>query len=72
MDLALPTGGGESGTSAGAVPVPISDVFYCPQHSLMPLFQLVLQSVVLTATCEPICAPRRADASATAPLHTGV
>lgn len=72
MDLACLTGGGESGTSAGAVPVPISAVFYCPRHSLVPLFQLVLQIVVLTATCEPICALPGAEASATTPLHTGV
>lgn len=72
MDLAFPTRRGESGTSAGAVPVPISAVFFCPRHSLVPLFQLVLQIVVLTATCEPICALPRAEASATTPLHTGV
>lgn len=83
MDLASLTGGGEAGTRAGAIPIAIPGVLCCPRHSLMPLFQLVLQSDVLTATCESICALQRAEASAITPLqraetsaitprHTGV
>lgn len=47
-------------------------IYYSAHAQLDVIFQLVLQSVVLTATCEPICAPQKPEASATTLLHTGV